>query len=99
MRLPRLLQPGQIMPVFNRLVDELESTIRQTDVGTVTLEAGTTETVIPSRLAASRGVVMLTPADAVAAANQDWHATLTAGQVTITHGSNGSARSVHYLIA
>ena len=93
-----MLRPDVVMPVFNRLVDDLERAIRETDGGTVTLAAGETETIVPSRVARATSTVVLTPSDAVAAANQDWYVEAEAGQIRITHGSNGSARTVSYFI-
>jgi hypothetical protein len=99
LRLPRLLREGDLLSVFNRLVDELERTIRQTATGTVTLAAGTTSTVVPLRVVTASSVVILTPANAAAAADQDWHVTATPGAFTVTHGNAASPRSLFYQVA
>lgn len=93
-----MLRPDVVMPPFNRLVDELERVLRQTDSGTATLAAGTTETTVTSRVVTPTSTVIVTPGDAVAAGAQDWYVTPAQGSFLITHGSNGSPRSVVYFV-
>ena len=102
MRLPRLLRTEEIKPVFNTLAQELELAIRPVVSGTATLAAGTTSTVVTDRGVGPLSAVLVVPADAAAAAEQDWYVEaedVVRGQFTIRHGSAAGPRLVRYLLA
>ena len=84
------------------MAQELERAIRPIVSGTATLEDGETETVVTDRGIGPLSAVFIFPADAAAAAEQDWYvaaADVTQGQFTIRHGSAASPRLVRYLLA
>lgn len=100
MRLPRLYDSSAIPSTFNRLADEVERSLQPFETGTVTLTLGTTTTTVPSRFVRPGMTVLVTPADAAAAAAQDWYvasADITQGAFVIRHGSDAANRIVRYL--